>query len=536
MKNLYKTGLLIGVYAYGIFFIGTSGLLSWDIIFLFTVFFLLITLFLLRNLRVREHISISSITKKRFFIVLSVLLLGHQMVNLTGALAPEIAFDALWYHLTLPKMYIAMHHVGYIPGGLFYYSSLPQLGEMLFIPALIFGNEIAAKIIHFIFSLLIGLALYKISRTKFSLSISLLVVICFYTNLVVAWEATTAYVDLIRTFFEFLAFSSFLTYIIAKSKKYILLFAVFLGFACATKLIALSSLIIYSLLMLFLVSKRCISKKDFFVNHIIIGVVLFFILLPWNVLLSQNSSKMSLEVILRHFEPFISWSLLNPIHFLTDVLTLFLKADDPVSPIYIIIFPLAVLFYKKLSLELKVISLYCMLSIFVWYITPRTGGGRFILPYLPVFSLLVGVVLVKTKKNLKKTIICIIIFLSVVTILYRTSASIKYLQFYLGNESKSTFLSKNLNFSFGDFYDTDGYFARNINQKNRVLLFGFHNLYYVDFPFIHESYIRKGDTFNYIAIQNADLPKRFSHWQKIYENKTTYVSLYKNQEKDTWIY
>ena len=94
-------------------------------------------------------------------------------------------------------------------------------------------------------------------------------------------------------------------------------------------------------------------------------------------------------------------------------------------------------------------------------------------------------------------------------------------------QSRSEFLSKNLNFSFGDFYDTDDYFRKNIKQNDKVLLYGFHNLYYVDFPFVDSSWVKKGDSFNYIAVQNSDLPKRFVDWDLIYNNSLTKVKLYK---------
>jgi len=119
-----------------------------------------------------------------------------------------------------------------------------------------------------------------------------------------------------------------------------------------------------------------------------------------------------------------------------------------------------------------------------------------------------------------------VIIVSFFSIGYRGLANAKYLPVILGFESKAEFLEKHLNFSFGDFYDIDGYFANNIKPTDKVLLYGFHNLYYVDFPFIDSSWVKKGDIFNYIAVQNAILPQRFSAWSLIYKNRKTGVSLY----------
>jgi hypothetical protein len=155
------------------------------------------------------------------------------------------------------------------------------------------------------------------------------------------------------------------------------------------------------------------------------------------------------------------------------------------------------------------------------------------MPYLPVFSIICAAVLdyIIKKRNeftpmLAKYIIGIIILIAVTTIGYRALASLKYIPVITGQQSKQAFLTNNLNFSFGDFYDIDGFFSRTITEKDTVLMIGFHNLYYVEFPFEHISWIKKGETYNYIAVQNAELPERFRSWKLIYENKTTNVKLY----------
>ena len=43
--------------------------------------------------------------KPRRFNWLFVILIGQILVNLIGALGPELGFDALWYHLTEAKLF-----------------------------------------------------------------------------------------------------------------------------------------------------------------------------------------------------------------------------------------------------------------------------------------------------------------------------------------------------------------------------------------------------------------------------------------------
>jgi len=186
--------------------------------------------------------------------------------------------------------------------------------------------------------------------------------------------------------------------------------------------------------------------------------------------------------------------------------------------------------------ELKIIALYSIISLIIWYVTPRTGGGRFILPYLTAFSILiVGFIEALKSTQLKFVLVLIITSIAISSIVYRGIAVSKYLPVILGKESKDVFLSRNLNFSFGDFYDTDDYFKSTINEKDKVLIYGGHNLFYVNFPFIHESFVKKGDTFNYLITINENLPKRFWYWNLIYENKQTGVKLYTLGGQE-WVY
>jgi len=72
-----------------------------------------------------------------------------------------------------------------------------------------------------------------------------------------------------------------------------------------------------------------------------------------------------------------------------------------------------------------------------------------------------------------------------------------------------------------------GYFTSHIKPDDKVLLIGFHNEYYVNFPFIDESFASKNDQFNYIAVQNTNLPAKYKMWSLVYANNTTHVKLYK---------
>lgn len=546
---MFQLAILLGIYSYIILFLGIFNILFKEAVVSTTILFVLLSLFSYRNKRkkiVRIVHKEAKLINNRLIFLLLVLFVMQVIVNLIGALGPELAFDALWYHLTLPKLFLQNHAVYHIPGGLLYYSDMPKLGEMFYIGGISFGNEIVAKLIHLVFGLLTSIAIYVIARKFFTPFISLLAVLIFYSNLVVAWESITAYIDLIRTFFEVMALWSFINWWQTQKRKWFIYTAVMVGFAIASKVLALGSVALF----VCLIAYRLIREKESILE--IIKQIVWFLLisliipLPWFLFSYLNTGNPIYPIFSDLFSglntKIFDVALLNPVHFIITIWNILTHANDPLTPIYIILLPLAILVYKKVSNDIKVLYWYSLLGICLWYPISQVEGSRMLLPYLPAFSLICAAILAiiqKEKKqygqSLPRLLICIIIAVSLSTIGYRFIANSKYIPVIVGAESKESFLTKNLNFSFGDFYDIDGFFGKHITEKDRVLLFGFHNLYYVDFPYTHISWIKKDDAFNYIALQDAQLPERFHKWKLVYENQTTNVKLYSDGGK-VWKY
>ncbi len=520
---MFLLALLIGLYAYLIFLLGLLFLLKPFYIIIFTLVFTLLTYRMYVNklsLR-RKILKLRKIKLSRFEKTIFLIIFAQAIVNLVGALGPELSFDALWYHLTLPKIYLLSHAVVYVPGGLLYYSTIPKLTELLYTSALIFGSQVP-KIIHFGFGLLTCFALFKISRKYLSFTLSLLVVLLFYSNLSVAWESITAYVDLARSFFEVMALWAFLNWMENKKHESFYLSAVMLGLAISSKLVSLITIPIY-IFLIFIQKLSNTAKIELSIKYVLISL---FIVSPWFVF-SFIHTHNPIYPLITNYETHQGLFLLNPINFFKSLFLLLTHAPDPISPFYIIIFPLIIVYFSKLIKSYKPIFIFVILSIFAWYFTPLSGGGRFIIPFLPIFSILAVVVVYLLKdKLLKSYVIFILLFLASISVVYRGLANYKYLPVLLGMQKREDFMAKNLNFSYGDFYDTDNYFKNHLKKSDTVLLYGFHNLFYVDFNFIDSSWVKKGDAFNYIATQNSGLPDRFSFWRQVYYNPKTKVILY----------
>lgn len=530
---MFTLALVIGIYSYSIYFLGLLGLLYSPLVLLWTITFLLGLVYYYRAplAQIMKSLTLPKIQRSNLFLVFLVFLLSLQiLVNFLGALGPELSFDALWYHLTLPKLYLLHHTIMHIPGGLLYYSDMPKLIEMIYTGVLSFGLPFLPKVIHLLFGILTLFALYKFSRLWYSQLLSLFAVIIFYSNLVVGWESITAYIDLGLTFFEVMAVWALFLWMKEKSQKWFFLSALMLGFALTTKLLALWSILGIIILLFLIEYKQHVAWKNI-VKHIgtYVGIV-FLIPLPWFIFAlihTGNPMYPLFSSVLQEKSNILQ--LFNPFYFITSFWTLFMHSSDPISPWYMMVLPVVIFLYKKAPFSVKLLYWYSAVALFFWYITPQVGGGRFILPFLPVFSLvsIFPLAFYQKQKLVFPLASLMIVILAVVSIGYRGLANWKYMPVILQQESTSAFLTRNLHFSFGDFYDTDGYFKTHIKPTDTVLLYGFHNLYYVDFPFVDSSWASRGVSFNYIAVQNEALPKRFRYWNVVYMNPVTHVTLYK---------
>lgn len=525
---MVEIALLTGIYSLLVFGLGMAGRLNGPEIYLFSaILFIFIAYFIVKEVsKIFKNKYILEFGKDKISLFLIIILFSSFFINLIGALGPELNFDSLWYHLTIPKIFLQESKIFFIKGGLFYYSLMPKLTEMLYLVSLKLSPlGILAKTIHYVFGIFCSVAAFKLARRYLNIKQSLLAVVLFYTTLLVGWESTAANVDLMRTFFETLSLFMFLKWAEGiennKTKQpniNLIESAVLLGLAVSTKLIAVVSIPVF-LILVYKISK---SLKQVF-------IFLFFSLLivsPWLIFSFFKSGSPFYPVfsgILDSSHNFV----FNPIKYTTDFWALLYHPQDPLSPVFLIFLP--IILWKIIKIKkgkLGTLGWYCGLSILFWLFTPRTGGGRFILPFLPGICLFI-VWLFSLKNDFYfKALTVMIIVGAIVNSGYRLMANKKYLPVLSGKESRESFLIKNLNFKNGDFFDINGEIKR-ITKENPVIIFGSHNLFYADFNFVHASYVRQPELYNYAVTQNVGLPREFMvNSRLIYSNSLTETNLY----------
>jgi len=397
---MFTLAIFIGIYSYILMGLGLVGMLTWPAIWGVTAWLLVIGLWFAAKVR-NWKLEIGDWG-------LYLLIVIQAGVNLVGALGPERGFDALWYHLPIPKMWLESQKIFFIGGNL-YYSAMPHLVDLLYV-----WGEMPAKLMHLAFGLLATAVTYKLARKWLEQKWSMLAAVIFYSNLVVGWQSTTAYIDLGRTFFEVLAF-----YLLVNKKIY--KSAIVIGLAMATKIWAVGSLGILGVLVALGMGWR----KS--VKFVILALV---VAAPWYVFAWASTGNPIYPIGSVPID--VVWGGIN-----------ILRLADPINPIYVMVLPIIIWSLispssipplnlrggKVKGGDMVVLGLYCFLSFGVWYLTPRTGGGRFLLPYLPVWSVAAAIVIKISSisrlrdEAIKKFLVAMIIILAVISIGYRAAAN-----------------------------------------------------------------------------------------------------------------
>jgi hypothetical protein len=158
-------------------------------------------------------------------------------VALVCALAPEIEYDALWYHIGLPKIW--MQHGALVDLPSEFVSLYPMTWELLFGAALALGGPVAPKLLHFSCMLMCAALVQCACRRYFPGCSPWLATAFFISVPTVLWEASTAYLDLALALHLGLALYGLLRFFDTADRRWFVLSALHLGLASATKHLAL---------------------------------------------------------------------------------------------------------------------------------------------------------------------------------------------------------------------------------------------------------------------------------------------------------
>jgi hypothetical protein len=181
-------------------------------------------------------------------------------VSFVAALAPETEYDALWYHLELPRQWLL---AGRPVDNVTEYVSLYPMGfDLLFGIALAFGSDSAARLIHWTCFVLSTLLLVRALRRVTDPDAGWLAAAIFSAIPTVLWGATTAYVDLALATYTLAGAVALFEWIDRRDDQCLRSAGVMLGFGCAIKHLGLVTLLA-TVVVIVLSQRRSLLPKAF---------------------------------------------------------------------------------------------------------------------------------------------------------------------------------------------------------------------------------------------------------------------------------
>ncbi|UCC65014.1 MAG: glycosyltransferase family 39 protein [Anaerolineae bacterium] len=155
------------------------------------------------------------------------------LLALLVALAPPIDWDGLFYHLTGPKWHIARHRI--VPGYDLPHLNFPGLVEMLFTYAMLLSSDVTAKLLNFVYGLvLVGLT-YRIGQRHLAPHLGQGAALILTSMPMLPVLAGWAYNDLALTFYQMAALSALMDWLAERRRRWLILSAVNCGLALSVK-------------------------------------------------------------------------------------------------------------------------------------------------------------------------------------------------------------------------------------------------------------------------------------------------------------
>jgi hypothetical protein len=180
------------------------------------------------GLALRESRPADSLSRVAAAFGVMVLALG-----LLRALAPPLMWDALVYHLTLPKLYAQTRQIQI--SGDFFFSGLPQLNEMLYTAALLLRGEAAAQTLGWMFGAMLVLGLRAHASAMLGPRAGPLAVALLFSSFSIALSLAWAYGELLLMLMAVTMLVALRRWRLTGAPRWLWLAGVFAGLALGCK-------------------------------------------------------------------------------------------------------------------------------------------------------------------------------------------------------------------------------------------------------------------------------------------------------------
>jgi hypothetical protein len=215
-----------------------------------------------------------------FTVPIGAYLAVFSVLVLVQAIAPEIQYDSLNYHLTVPRIFIEHH--GLLATPWIMQSWFAAGTEMDYLVAMLLASQTAAKLVNLaFFAVTIGLV-YAFTRRHLGPGAGLPAIALFATTPLVAWEGSTTYTDLPLACFCLAAVAATARWLEDRRNGWLVLAGLFAGFAVSSKINAVLFLApVGAVVIAIALLQRGTSRRDRTTSVLAFTGPAFAAALPW---------------------------------------------------------------------------------------------------------------------------------------------------------------------------------------------------------------------------------------------------------------
>lgn len=512
----------MGIIATVMFMFGVMGL-YYKLIIISSLVIPLIVLVILfgksEYLYLKRKIQLVEIRKKSLLCLLLAIFMCYVLFNLIRCMTPVLNGDSLYAYLQVPSLYVNNHSIYKIDW--IQWSNAPLNIQMLSALGILLHSDILSQLLSgWLAGLLCALAIYVLARKFVNRKIALISAIIFYTMPTLSWLIHSTKVDLGYTLFELCFWILFVTWIMSKKWKHLLISAIFLGFAIGSKYHALIALF-FAACTIFIIMVR--NKEKF--RGIILIIFLFSI-----IALSIGSPSYIKNYIYTNdpVYPFIT----NPSHSSEENINQYKGIVDYIRFQYNMIFGKDYLFTPRPMMDRPIGFLPVLFLPFIFFINKRSKFiqkllfvllgyyiflsfiiyksvfpyPRHFLPAIGLLTVINAIGLQNCYKYMSQRFIVMVLIVGVTGTILMSDMTLfskstrnrihTQLSYILGSISKEDYLKEILFNSYRHMNYAMLEFVKTLDRDVRIMSLDYASGYYVERPILKENYI--------ISVQDID--------------------------------
>ncbi len=213
------------------------------------------------------------------FRALLLLLAFAFAINLTWSVAPEVEYDALNYHLAVPRIYLEAHGVIDLP--YFFHSYFAHLAEMFFAFCMALHSEIVAKIMTAAAGLVSIASVYSLGRMMFTPRVGIWAAAFFYMTPLTSWLTGTAHTDLLVTVFVTAAIIGILNWYRNRQSRWAVAAGLLTGGGVGVKLNAMYAAMGIALVLVVILIRTGAPLRDRIRTAATLATTAALVAIPW---------------------------------------------------------------------------------------------------------------------------------------------------------------------------------------------------------------------------------------------------------------